>query len=764
MSAAVPSSYPGNPSLPKEVRDKILSTFRHTLNLYKEGKTDDCLIGCDFILKMDPRFAPARQLLEKTRNPAAGVDVGELESLVAATPTRQERVASVEADKLLVRAAESLNARDFEAAIGAADQVLLALPGNRDAQAILDKARQRMEAGPQVEVARQRAMMALDSNRPAEARAALEKMRSIDPDHPSVALLERRISSLAEPKRELGESTNPGLSLDEDGAPSPAPAPAPEPPAASGGLGDLSLDSLSLDESFASPEVAPPPDIFSRPVSGGPLAEPEPAPSPLDAGGPPDMWGPAPGADEEPAQPLGADGYPAAFSMGAPEPEPEPEAPSPRQEIDGLLARGDEAARAGSRQQAIEIWSRIFLIDINNSEAVGRIEKARQEMADGNRRVAEGLRQGREKFEAGDFTAAREAFLEVLAFDETDATARSYLDRIEQELARPSAGLDLSRKAPAGDILAEEMAEAAAPDFESEPMALDSLEPAAAPQAKAKPAAARKAPDKRFVFALGGALLLAIAVGAYFMLRDGGPAPAQSAAAGGASLERATELFRDGKIPETIAELKRIGPQHPDYARAQKLLTSLTRRPEGGEATAGGDTPGETAGGAEAPVEGSGPGTAAIAQREVAEKALAEKRYIDALKNFALASSAYQNDPSFSQAMGEASEKVAELTPAVKLYNEGEYDTAIPILWRIFQGDRSNQDARSYLLRCYYNQGIGQLQNGLFPKAVESFSEVVAVDPEDAEAARHKKFAERYLKGDLDLMGRIYVRHVQQRP
>jgi tetratricopeptide (TPR) repeat protein len=768
MSAAAPSSYPGNPSLPKEVRDKILSTFRHTLNLYKEGKTDDCLIGCDFILKMDPRFAPARQLLEKTRNPAAGVDVGELESLVAATPTRQERVASVEADKLLVRAAESLNARDFEAAIGAAGQVLQALPGNRDAQAIIDKARQRMEAGPQVEVARQRAMMALDSNRPAEAKAALEKMRSIDPDHPSVALLETRIANQGQAKPDVGESTNPGLSLDDGEAPAPAPASAPEPPAGSaGGLGDLSLDSLSLDESFASPEVAPPPDIFSRPPSAGPLAaspESEPAPSPLDAGGPPDMWGPAPGVDEEPAQPSGPDGYPAAFSMGTADSEPEPEAPSPRQEIDGLLARGDEAARAGSRQQAIEIWSRIFLIDINNSDAVGRIEKARQEMAEGNRRLAEGLRQGREKFEAGDFTAAREAFLQVLAFDETDATARSYLDRIEQELARPSAGLDLSRKTPAGDILAEEMAEAGASDFEPEPVPIDSLEPAIAPEAKARPPAARKAPDKRFVFALGGSLVLAIAVGAYFLLRGGGPAPTQAAAAGGASLERATELFRDGKIPETIAELKRIGPQHPDYARAQKLLASLTRKPEGGEAAAGGDAPGETAGSAEAPAEGSVPGTAAVAQREVAEKALAEKRYIDALKNFALASSAYQNDPSFSQAMGEASEKVAELTPAVKLYNEGEYDTAIPILWRLFQADRSNQDARSYLLRCYYNQGIGQLQNGLFPKAAESFSEVVAVDPDDAEAARHKKFAERYLKGDLDLMGRIYVRHVQQRP
>ncbi len=134
------------------------------------------------------------------------------------------------------------------------------------------------------------------------------------------------------------------------------------------------------------------------------------------------------------------------------------------------------------------------------------------------------------------------------------------------------------------------------------------------------------------------------------------------------------------------------------------------------------------------------------------------------MKNFNLAAAAFQSDPTFAPLVGAASERVAELTPAVKLYNEGEYETAVPILWRIFQADRSNQDARSYLLRSYYNQGVAQLQNGLYPKAVESFTEVLAIEPADADAARHKKFAQRYQKGDLDLMGRIYVRHIQQRP
>jgi tetratricopeptide (TPR) repeat protein len=794
MSAAAPEGYPGNPSLPREVRDKILSTFRHTLNLFKEGKQDDCLIGCDFILKMDPRFTPARQLLEKAKNPAAAVDVGALESVVALTPTRQERVASVETDRLLVRAAESFAARDFDAAMASAEQVLQVLPGNQNATEIRDKALRKKTVQPQFEAARQRAVTALEGHRTAEAKTALANMRALDAEHPSVALLERKLQEAA--PAEVGESTNPGLNLDAPATSSPSfsmdsdPEPSfsmqPEPASSGleGGLGDLSLDSLTLDEPPGT--VVPPPPGMRDPVTGplriGGEALGTRAPDASDSftldmgttnetfdhggntGAPPNLW-------NEP-EPAGAsvsfsDSAASMFTSAADEPsyEPsspsaEPSVPSADDEIATLLQQGDDAARMGNRQQAIEIWSRIFLIDINNSDAVGRIEKARQEMAEGNRRIAESLKQGREKFEAGDFTAAREAFLQVLALDETDQTARTYLDRIEQQLARPSSGLDLSHRAPAGDVFEEEMAQAAA----TEPAEIESLAPAR--EDAPAPKAPRAPLDKRFLVALGVAVILTLVVGLYFFLRPGkGPSAvgsqAPTSAGGGASLEHATSLFRDGKVAETIAELKKIPASSPDYARAQRLLTSLSKSAAGGagEAAAGGEpaVAGEKPAGAAPPPE-------AVKHREDGQKALAEKRYIDALKNLSLASASFDGDPTFSQEVGQASEKVNELTPAVKLYNEGEYETAIPILWRIFQADRSNQDAKSFLLRCYYNEGIGQLQNGLYAKAAESFGEVLSIDPQDTDSIRHKKFSERYLKGDLDLMGRIYVRHVQQRP
>ena len=760
MSGTADPQYPGNASLPREVRDKILSTFRHTLNLFKEGKLDDCMIGCDFILKMDARFAPARQLMEKAKNPAADVDVAALEAVVAETPTRQEKISSVETDRLLVRAAESFNARDFDAAIAAAEQVLKVLPGNHNATEIVEKSQQKKTAAPQFEVARQRAIAALDGKRMGEARSALDKMRSLDAEHPAVTLLERRLTSAAPAPRDQGESTNPGFAeprLEESSA------------APTGDLDNLSLDSLSLDEPAETAAYVPsspgpnephtgPLELTGGEFSGSLL---DAAFAAQDTGTPPNLWSESPAAlgdlslDEPPAA-----GYtPASMYSSEPQALPEPEPPTQEHEIAALLGQGDDAVRAGNRQQAIEIWSRIFLIDINNSEAVGRIEKTRQEMAEGNRKVTEGLKRGRERFEAGDFSAAREAFLQVLAVDENDPTARAQLDRIEQELARPSSGLDLSKKGPQGDILAEEMLDAAEPDI-PELVEAKPREREKDAGKEERPKAPRRPIDKRFAMALGGSLLLAIAVGAYYMMRGSSDKGGGAAAGGGPSLEHATSLFREGKVTETVAELRQIPADSPDYARAQKLLASLTKKSDGGSAAAG-STEGAPS---ESSRPASGPSPEATHMREEAEKALSEKRYIDALKSFNLAASSFQEDPTFTQAMGTASEKVAELTPAVKLYNEGEYETAVPILWRIFQADRANLDARSYLLRSYYNQGIAQLQNSLFPKAADSFGEVLAIDPNDADAARHKKFAQHYLKSDLDLMGRIYVRHVQQRP
>jgi tetratricopeptide (TPR) repeat protein len=256
----------------------------------------------------------------------------------------------------------------------------------------------------------------------------------------------------------------------------------------------------------------------------------------------------------------------------------------------------------------------------------------------------------------------------------------------------------------------------------------------------------------------GAAGLALVAAALFFLLRSPRAGSPDARAVSGPTLEHATQLFREGKIEETTAELRQIPRSSPDYARAQKLLASLVdAKGPAAAAAPSGSVPPPSSGEAASASDPAG-------LRAEAERALADKRYIDAMKSFSAAAPHFTGDPTFSQEMGVALEKVSELTPAVKLYNDGEYETAIPMLWRIYQASRDNKDAQSYLLRSYYNQGILQLQNGLYDRAQQSFGEVLGLDPQDVESARHRQFAERYRNGELDLLGRIYVRYISPRP
>ena len=114
--------------------------------------------------------------------------------------------------------------------------------------------------------------------------------------------------------------------------------------------------------------------------------------------------------------------------------------------------------------------------------------------------------------------------------------------------------------------------------------------------------------------------------------------------------------------------------------------------------------------------------------------------------------------------MGAASEKVSELTPAVKLYNEGEYETAIPILWRIYQADRTTRTRARTCCAATTTRGSPSSRTACTRRRSRASRKSSRSIRTTRTPSRHKKFAEHYLKGDLDLMGRIYVRHVQQRP
>lgn len=83
-------TYPGNHSLAREARDRIVTTFDQTLDLAAQGKLQEAHTGCDFILQLDPLFSPARQLKDRLQTATGAVEIEDLRILPEA-PTEASR-------------------------------------------------------------------------------------------------------------------------------------------------------------------------------------------------------------------------------------------------------------------------------------------------------------------------------------------------------------------------------------------------------------------------------------------------------------------------------------------------------------------------------------------------------------------------------------------------------------------------------------------------------------------------------------------------
>jgi len=76
-------SYAGNAKLSQEIQNRILNTFQQTIALVEEGNVQEALLGCDFILRLDPLFEPARKLQGRLQESGTDVTVEDLAAFAA---------------------------------------------------------------------------------------------------------------------------------------------------------------------------------------------------------------------------------------------------------------------------------------------------------------------------------------------------------------------------------------------------------------------------------------------------------------------------------------------------------------------------------------------------------------------------------------------------------------------------------------------------------------------------------------------------------
>jgi tetratricopeptide (TPR) repeat protein len=710
-------SYPGDPALASDVKQRILTTFQQTLDLASKGSRQEALLGCDFILRLDPQFGPARtlqQLVQAGRSgpqlaalfggaevapPPAGeglrLELGDELSVPAAVPT----------ETLAARLARLLAERKFGDVVTEADQDKRAVAADAQLRQIVEQAHARLEAAPYVKTFVDSARQALQGGETEEAERLMRKARVLDPEHPELAALDEAQKYYSDPERSMGGRRR-GIEMDEEPA-SPVSEPAQ----------DLNLP--EVDFSFAG------------------LAQDDYSLSGTDAG-----------SGEEPSAASGE------YSV----------------RIEELLESGQTACDRGEYQAAIDAWSRIFLIDIDHQEAARRIEKARQLKAEREREVEEIFHEGVARFDSGAFDEAEAAFNQVLALSPGHLVALEHLERIrERQVGAPAV---LSTAPPGGVLRGGELpavpaggARASGRGSRETTLSGEILVPPEPGEGRSRSAEERanfavsakrgKAPARGFLW-IGGAVLVLLLAGGWLLLRNraslfpNSQEPLNTAVPPAIdSIARAKSLHAEGKTAVAIAQLRRLPPQEPQYAEAQSLIAQWEALIKPAEPVPPSLSP-DRQQKREALVAG-------------AERACREQEFVRCDRWLTEAAAIAPLTPALEQLQAEAQQGLAPLAEELKLYRDGDFDFLLNRLWRRREEEPANRDVRKLIVDAYYNLGILDLQRGDPAAAADKFREALALDPADAQLERLQAFAHVYSQRNEDLLFEIYVRNLPAR-
>ena len=742
------SNYLGNASLSTAVKERVLSTFQQAITLFKQGRTDEVVQGCGLILRMDPMFDPAKKLLEKARNPSAPIDVDSL------LPPPAD-------DSRLREARTAMAGRDFQRVLELTTEILTEDLTNDEARILNEQAREKTEAAPFVDQFIRKAETLISQGNSAGARQELEKARALDDDHPGIRRVEQSMSAspmassssfiveapAGAPARKATQAADFGFTFEEEKQQQQQQQSAPRSP--------FSTDSGAM------PPVTPPAGFsFDSPATPVP-------PAPPKAAGDAPFSGFSFDTPSTAAAPFGSfsfDTPAAAAPPPTPPPPPAPAAtaaqefdfstadivtsPDDQKKIEQYLADGDRAYDSGDHQQAIDLWSRIFLIDVTNDEASHRIEKAKARRRETEGKIETVLSSGIQAFDRKDTEAARAKFNEVLNLDPSNVTAQDYLERLNDTVTEGGAGAyEMPFVAPPSssksDIFDDDLGSYDAPVLMPPAPAIPS------PKAKAAPAPApvkskRSAPMGVIATILG---VVVLAAAGWFGWQKFKPAPAVETAESQNVMTQAASLAARGQYDRAIAMLRNVKEDDPQHDKALQMIADLQQKKAQASEMVGGRPA------AEVYQEALTAGKAAFDAHD----------YEAAKKAFDIAARIKPLPPDTQALYNQAGEQAAKLDGARALFKEQKFQDAITSLEQLAQSDPENASIKRMITDAHFNLGAQALQNERLPEAIKEFDEVLKRDPTDELARRSRTLAERYNGQPKDLMYQIYVKYLPGR-
>ncbi|HYI11366.1 MAG TPA: tetratricopeptide repeat protein [Thermoanaerobaculia bacterium] len=712
-------TYAGNSSLSSAVKDRVVSTFQQALALYHQGRTDEVTAGCNLILQMDPMFDPARKLLDKLRNPSLPIDV---DSLLPRDPRSG-----------MQQAREAMAERDFQRVIHLTTDILTNDLLNDEARILGDEARDKLEAAPFVEQFTRKCDQQLAAGNVAAAKMDLEKARALDPTHPDVVRVAKVIAG-----RDAGPRPSappvPSFVVDEQ----PRPAPTGRSAAQAADFGFAFEEDKPTEVSFANV-------TFDTPAQQKDFANFSFDTPAASSGG---FSFDAPTASAAPASSGPAEFDFATASVAT--------TTDDQKKIEQYLTDGDRAFDAGEYQQAIDLWSRIFLIDVTNDDASDRIERAKAKRRELEQRVEPLLTSGITAFERGDTARAHADLTEVLRLDPQNASAQEYLNRLGETVVEGGAAAKSQAYIPPSvddklDLgffeddpsMSGYDAPLVPPDSIPSPAAAPKSGKQAAAPAKAK-GPARKLPVGALAAILG---VLVLAAGGWFAWSRFMSAPEADPAATQAILARASMLASTGKYDQAIGLLQDIKPDDPQHDEALVMIADLRAKKNTSAAL----------------VEGVPAEQYYTQKLEAARTAFAAHDYSEAKAAFEQAQRVRPLPPDAKAQLDTAAQQVAKLDAAKGLFTERKYTEAIGNLQQLQEQDPQNQNIQRLINDAHFNLGAIALQEERAPDAIREFDEVLKTNPNDELAKRSRDLAARYDGEPKDLLYRIYVKYLPLR-
>jgi len=744
--------YPGNMELSSEAQERVMTAFRQVVTKLQDGQREEAMIGLEFALRLDPSFAPAVNLQRQLASGAAEIDLSEIIGQLHAPTTDM-------INELLVEAVDDFNQRNFLDAKEKVERVLLELPGHQEARQLLVQVQDALKVETQVGQFLAQAREALDHGDPQEAANFVMMAQALDPHHRGISATLREIhsSSGSAPHATAPPMPPPadGLEVSFDAVdddllqlrpdePDPGSAPPPlptvpvRPVAPRPGPRERPAAGASASPLFDDEPVAAT-DLFDPAATGFDLGDVEPAPGYDDAWDAESLGDFSFGSETKAPTPEGDDisdlfaGEGAEWSQDAASVAEAPADSDDSERIRQLLAQGAVAFDRGDDQGAIDIWSRIYLLDPGHEEANRRIETARRRKEEVDRKVEHILYEAQDAALADDVPKALELIDQILEL------SPGHLEAVQLRESLASAAPSAPAAGPAPDLLKVPPAfdEDLFGDLDTEGPA-PSAPPTAAPTAPSAPAPRRRALPL-IPAILGVGALVVILLGVYFGGKIlGGRTGDEATAQLNRSLAQGETLFAQGRVEEAVHLYQGLLESFPvsdlDRQRIERRLGQFQQ-------ALSPPTP-----------------TPAVESLAAAEGLLAQGRLLSAYGRVQQGIQSQPQDPQLLALRDRILRQQPLIGPLYAAAQRGDFQTAVAVADELLAREPDFAEVATERARYLFNAAVVELRTYNLTGAEVYLSRLNRLRPADEEAARVLRFTEKYKTRPADLQLNTFIK------